>query len=627
MRRLIQSLLPLHHRRRGRSARRSKLLRPRCEPLESRALLAVTASFSAASGLLSVVGDAEDNVISIAWADDGRVLVNNGEVDISGDTPNANNFHAISALGMDGNDEIVLDESNGALPNATLDGGRGNDLLMAGDGADVLRGGAGNDVLLGNRGNDRVEGQDGSDLLIWNDGDGSDFLEGGEGFDFVQVNGANGAGDDFSIDPNGDRVRFQRNNLDRFTLSIGTTETLDVNGQGGNDVIVGSTGLVGLIGLDLDGGEGNDLLIGGDGADVLRGGAGDDDIIGGWGNDWISGGTGRDRGDGGDGDDTLVWNDGDGDDALEGGEGFDFVQVNGSNGAGDDFSIDPNGDRVRFQRNNLGLFTLDIGTTENLDVNGQGGDDVIVVSIGFGGEMALDLDGGDGDDTLRIGALGGFADVSGLSSDLVTGIERIDLAGSGASSLALDVQTVLGITDEANRLVVLRNASDTVDVGSGWTNAGAEANGQQWFDVYTQGDATLLVQRTNPLGDFNGDGEVNRADIVLLAKSYGRTHGVGPDDGDLDGDGIVGLRDLVAALRNHVGSRPTPAAADALFAISCGEQHETGTSAASARRADVVATPRRRRVEASQAAQPTPQVALTRPSLASIRASRSLAAK
>ena len=31
----------------------------------------------------------------------------------------------------------------------------------------------------------------------------------------------------------------------------------------------------------------------------------------------------------------------------EGGAGFDFVQVNGSNTAGDDFSIDPNGTRVR----------------------------------------------------------------------------------------------------------------------------------------------------------------------------------------------------------------------------------------------------------------------------------------
>ena len=40
------------------------------------------------------------------------------------------------------------------------------------------------------------------------------------------------------------------------------------------DIVAG-----GLIGLDLDGGEGNDLLFGGDGVDVLRGGAGNDTLI------------------------------------------------------------------------------------------------------------------------------------------------------------------------------------------------------------------------------------------------------------------------------------------------------------------------------------------------------------
>ena len=79
---------------------------------------------------------------------------------------------------------------------------------------------------------DTAMSQDGNDLLIVNNGDGSDFLEGGAGNDFVQVNGANGAGDDFSIDPNGAVVR--------------------------------------------DGGEGNDLLIGGDGNDVLLGDRGND---------------------------------------------------------------------------------------------------------------------------------------------------------------------------------------------------------------------------------------------------------------------------------------------------------------------------------------------------------------
>ena len=47
-----------------------------------------------------------------------------------------------------------------------------------------------------------------------------------------------------------------------------------------------------------------------------------------------------------------------------------------------DAGADVDGERVRFQRNNLGLFQLDIGTTEDLDVNGQGGDDLIAGSVG-----------------------------------------------------------------------------------------------------------------------------------------------------------------------------------------------------------------------------------------------------
>lgn len=86
-------------------------------------------------------------------------------------------------------------------------------------------------------------------------------MEGGQGDDTVQVNGANGAGDDFSIGPNGQQVRFQRNYLGLFTLSIGTTENLDVNGQEGSDVIAASTGLNGLIDLDQDGGAGTESAI------------------------------------------------------------------------------------------------------------------------------------------------------------------------------------------------------------------------------------------------------------------------------------------------------------------------------------------------------------------------------
>ncbi len=257
----------------------------------------VTASFDREFGLLTIVGDDRDNDIKVSSDDDGNILINNGEVAVQGGTPTVQNTSTIFALGLGGNDQISSEIDVSSVPNLqtlVVDAGDGDDVINGGDGADVLRGGAGNDTLLGNRGNDIVLGQDGNDLLIVNNGDGSDFLEGGEGLDTVQVNGSNTAGDDFSIDTDGKRVWFQRSNLGLFTLDIGTTENLDVNGQGGNDIIIGSVGLSGLISLDLDGGEGNDLLIGGDGNDVLRGGAGNDELIGAAGRDLCDGGDGED---------------------------------------------------------------------------------------------------------------------------------------------------------------------------------------------------------------------------------------------------------------------------------------------------------------------------------------------
>ncbi len=478
--------------------------------------MAVTASFSAQTGVLSIVGDNADNVINISRAADGTILINNGEVAIVGGPATVNNTTTILGLGLDGNDQITLNEFNGALPRAfllgssgndlliggsgqdTVLGGSGNDTIRGGDNADQIFGGSGNDVLLGDRGNDNVNGGAGNDLLIWNNGDGSDTMEGGDGNDFVQLNGANGAGDDISIDPNGDRIRVQRNNLGLFTLDIGTVENLDINGQGGNDVIVGSVGLNGLISLDLDGGEGNDLLIGGDGIDVLRGGAGNDTLLGRQGNDVVLGE---------DGSDLLIVNNGDGSDFLEGGSGTDTVQVNGADGAGDDFSISPNGNRVRFQRNNLGLFTLDIGTVENLDVNGGGGNDIIVGSVGLAGLISLDLDGGegndlliggDGADVLRGGA-GNDTLLGNRGNDIVLGQDGNDLLiwnnGDGSDFLegGEDIDTVqingandagddIRIDPNGERVRVRRNNLEqfVLDIG---TTENLDINGQGGNDI------------------------------------------------------------------------------------------------------------------------------------------------
>jgi hypothetical protein len=49
-------------------------------------------------------------------------------------------------------------------------------------------------------------------------------------------------------------------------------------------------------------------------------------------------------------------------------------------------------------------------------------------------------------------------------------------------------------------------------------------------------------------GDFDGDNDVDLADLANLLGSYGQTEGMTYEDGDLDGDGDVDLADLAALL-------------------------------------------------------------------------------
>jgi Ca2+-binding RTX toxin-like protein len=79
-----------------------------------------------------------------------------------------------------------------------------------------------------------------------------------------------------------------------ITGTDGVTDTINVFGNGGADVIDASSVVAGAVKLVLDGGDGDDVLIGSDGDDVLIGGAGDDVLLGGGGNDVIVGGEGDD---------------------------------------------------------------------------------------------------------------------------------------------------------------------------------------------------------------------------------------------------------------------------------------------------------------------------------------------
>ena len=120
-----------------------------------------------------------------------------------------------------------------------------------------------------------------------------------------------------------------------------------------------ATGTTSIANIEnVTGGTGDDSLVGNFGVNTFSGGAGADWIVGGPGNDTLNGDAGAD---------VLVWSNGDGTDVMEGGADSDTVQVNGSTAAADVFTVAANGTRLDFDRTNLGLFSLDIGTAETLD--------------------------------------------------------------------------------------------------------------------------------------------------------------------------------------------------------------------------------------------------------------------
>jgi hypothetical protein len=156
-----------------------------------------------------------------------------------------------------------MENATGGSGVLTIGSATFGDGLVGTKGVNVLRGGAGNDAIVGTQGDDTMEGEDGDDILVWSNGDNSDVMNGGAGSDRVQVNGAVGKDDIFTVNPGpGGRLDFDRTNLVPFSLDIGTVENLAVLGLTGNDkfTVAALTGVADLTGVILAGLDGNDIF-------------------------------------------------------------------------------------------------------------------------------------------------------------------------------------------------------------------------------------------------------------------------------------------------------------------------------------------------------------------------------
>ncbi len=520
------------------TARRRQSVRAAVEAVERRTMLAVTASFVASSGVLSVIGDSLDNPITLSRDAAGTILVNGGAVPVVGGPATVANTSLLQVFGQDGNDTITLSEVNGALPASNLFGGAANDVITGGSGADQLFGQAGNDVLLGKggvdllfggsdndvltggTGDDQSSGETGDDRMVWNPGEGTDLNEGGDGIDTTEVNGGNGA-EQFTTTANGTRVRFDRVTPAPFSLDIGTTENLVVNCNGGDDSFTAGNGLATLISITADGGAGNDSITGGDGADILLGGDGNDLVVGGRGNDVAFLGAG---------DDTFVWNPGDGSDVVEGQANNDRMLFNGAN-VNENTSVSANGGRVRFTRD-VANITMDLNDVEAIDLKSLGGADTTTLTdlsgtdlVAYNVDLASPAGSGAGDGAADSVIVNGtnLADVvtvtgAGTSYSVAGLAATLNVTGSEGANDHLTINTLAGNDSVAANVlpagVVGLSVDGAADNDTILDGAGADqligGDGNDFIDGNQGNDVAFLGANDDTFQWDPGDG----SDIV-----------------------------------------------------------------------------------------------------------------
>ena len=328
---------------------------------------------------------------------------------------------------------------------ATITGTEWDEVLSGTAGADTISGGLGRDTIYGGIGNDSVDGGEGDDdiavaVATGPVADNALTATGGAGQDTYRFLSADGAWGltvtDFAAGAVGDRIDlwnlleysgshgfldgnpFSAGNGFLRLVQSGADTLLQYDEDGANGTLYGwhtaatlrnvdAAALVAenFLGVAPDGSPvPGEVFTGTEIRDFLHGGGFDDTLLGGAGSDFLSGNGGNDRIEGGD-------EEGPGDD-IDGGAGHDTLLGGAGNdtlrgGSGDDYVDGGDGNDVMFLAAGDGNDTL---------AGGAGNDSLQVSPMGFNGPQAVEVQGGDGDDAISMGAL-----VDGTQTVLASG--------------------------------------------------------------------------------------------------------------------------------------------------------------------------------------------------------------
>ncbi|MFP6764692.1 MAG: calcium-binding protein, partial [Planctomycetaceae bacterium] len=439
---------------------------------------------------------------------------------------------------------------------------QGNSLVVTQDGAEV------SSIPLAAVNTLMIHGSSSADSLV------IDLRNGGD-LNLQQISVMAGDGDD--------RVTM-------LGVTSGQTPIVSVSGEGGHDLLIGSSG-----DEQLDGGDGNDTLIGGAGRDELRGAGGDDVLIGNGGNDTLDGGSGNDfaRGDAGHDDLTA----GSGTDVLLGRAGNDTLRFTSgidaaSGGAGrnvmleDTTSVDAvpetggahltvaipdtggpvsltirNGSLVVSQDGTIQRRIM-LATTETMTIVGAAGDDHLDIDFGTPGAAHLD--------SLTIDGQGGADQITlrGLAATLADSV--FASGGTGDDVITFDRQIRQSVTvngGTGNDSIITAGGRDVIHGGDGndFIDGGASRDvirGDRGHDLIFGRGGSDRIYAGSGFDTVNGNGGNDLIlgnsgnDLLKGASGNDRLIGHGGDDilrGDA-GDDTLQAGDGHDSLFGHAGN-------------------------------------------------------------------------
>ena len=400
----------------------------------------------------------------------GRVVYPDGSTLFIGETgPDERDFGANTPLGGavysgQGGDRLTV-----STGDWLIQGNQGDDRIFVGAGQHTIYGGQDNDSIVrtsvagvidapmfaqGNRGADTIESTASNDTLLG--GQSSDRIVGGGGVDFINGN----LGDDY-LEGSGlifgedgaDRIFAGRHaattvrggeGADNITAESNVVDRIVIHGDGGNDLISGSTStLLEIYGGDgndrvtitqdpstpsraqiFDMGSGTDTVTAGSGADTIDGGDGADSLSGAGGANLIRGGAGADR--------ITVEGPGAGRNTIDGGDDNDTITGGASvdsilGGQGDD-SISDSGGNDNILDGGDGADRFGVTAGSHTVLGGLGDDTLDAV-----GALRVSVDGGDGADSLR-GSRNADTIAGGIGADTLEGAGGGDVLFGGAGA-------------------------------------------------------------------------------------------------------------------------------------------------------------------------------------------------